>query len=35
MGSLHRRLEEYGQQSLLLQAPTKTARKLIEIAAAP
>ena len=34
MGSLHRRLEEYGQQSLLLQAPTKTARKLIEIAAA-
>ena len=34
MGSLHRRLEEYGQQSLLLHAPTKTARKLIEIAAA-
>jgi hypothetical protein len=32
MGNLHRRLEEYGQQALLLEAPSKTARKLIEIA---
>ena len=32
MGSLHRRLEQHGQQALLLEAPNKTARKLIEIA---
>ena len=32
MGNLHRRLEEHGQQTLLLEAPDKTARKLIEIA---
>jgi hypothetical protein len=32
MGSLHRRLEQHGQQALLLEAPSKTARKLIEIA---
>ena len=33
MGNLHRRLEERGQQTLLLEAPDKTTRKLIEIAA--
>ena len=33
MGNLHRRLEEHGQQVLLLQAPDKATRKLIEIAA--
>ena len=33
MGNLHRRLEERGQQALLLESPSKTARKLIEIAA--
>jgi hypothetical protein len=32
MGNLHRRLEQHGQQQLLLQAPDKAARKLIEIA---
>ena len=32
MGSLHRRLEQHGQQALLLEAPNKIARKLIEIA---
>ena len=32
MGNLHRRLEQHGQQALLLEAPNKTARKLIEIA---
>ena len=32
MGNLHRRLEQHGQQALLLEAPDKTARKLIEIA---
>ena len=32
MGKLHRRLEQHGQQELLLQAPDKAARKLIEIA---
>jgi hypothetical protein len=32
MGNLHRRLEEHGQQALLLEAPNRTARKLIEIA---
>lgn len=34
MGNLHRRLEEHGQQTLLLDAPTKASKKLIEIAAA-
>ena len=33
MGNLHRRLEECGQQALLLESPSKTTRKLIEIAA--
>lgn len=33
MGSLHQRLEEHGQETLLLEAPTKSARKLIAIAA--
>ena len=33
MGNLHRRLGELGQETLLLEAPTKGARKLIEIAA--
>ena len=32
MGKLHRRLEQHGQQELLLQAPDKAARRLIEIA---
>jgi Plasmid encoded RepA protein len=32
MGSLHRRLEQQGQQALLLEASDKTARRLIEIA---
>jgi hypothetical protein len=32
MGSLHRRLEQHGQQALLLEASDKTARRLIEIA---
>jgi hypothetical protein len=32
MGNLHRRLEQHGQQELLLQAPDKAARRLIEIA---
>jgi Plasmid encoded RepA protein len=34
MGNLHRRLEEHGQQTLLLEAPNKTVKRLIEIAAA-
>ena len=34
MSNLHWRLEQRGQQALLLEAPTKTARKLIEIATA-
>jgi hypothetical protein len=32
MGNLHLRLEQHGQQALLLEAPDKTSRKLIEIA---
>ena len=32
MGSLHRRLEQHGQQALLLETSDKTARRLIEIA---
>ena len=32
MSNLHWRLEQHGQQALLLEAPTKTARRLIEIA---
>ena len=32
MGNLHRRLEQHGQQALLLEAPDKAARKLVEIA---
>ena len=32
MGNLHRRLEQHGQQALLLEAPDKATRKLVEIA---
>ena len=32
MGNLHRRLEQHGQQALLLDEPDKAARKLVEIA---
>lgn len=34
MGTLHKQLEQQGQQSLLLRAPSKTAKRLVEIAAA-
>lgn len=34
MGTLHEQLEQRGQQSLLLRAPNKTAKRLVEIAAA-
>ena len=34
MRDLHRRLEEQGQERLLLSAPTRDAKRLVEIAAA-
>jgi hypothetical protein len=34
MGNLHRRLEEHGQEVLLLDAPSKATKRLIEIATA-
>ena len=34
MRDLHRRLEEQGQERLLFAAPTRNAKRLIEIAAA-